>query len=98
MEGLWPGLLAARSAEAPVRAYWPGNPFVLASYACYRVGQWTTIAGAEAEASGRLHFCGEHTSLDYQGYMEGGVESAERVVGEVLATTARHAARAPRLA
>ena len=97
MERVFPGLNAARSAAAPVRAFWPGNPYVRASYACYRPGQWTEISGAEAEAVGNLHFCGEHTSIDAQGYMEGGVESAERVAQELLVRVAGRRA-APTLA
>jgi monoamine oxidase len=33
---------------------------------------------------GRLFFAGEHTSEDFQGYMEGAVESGERVAEEVV--------------
>jgi monoamine oxidase len=33
---------------------------------------------------GNLHFCGEHTSIDFQGYMEGGCESGTRVAQEIL--------------
>jgi len=65
--------------------YWPTAPFALGSYACYLPGQagWS---GTEGEPVGRLHFCGEHTSEDFQGYMEGAAESGERAAGEVLAT------------
>ena len=49
------------------------------------VGQWTSIGGAEGERVGNLHFAGEHTSADFQGFMEGGCESGERVAGEILA-------------
>ncbi|WP_309571978.1 NAD(P)/FAD-dependent oxidoreductase [Deinococcus sp.] len=84
MERVFPGLNATRSSEAPVRAFWPGNPYVLASYSCYTVGQWTTISGAEPEQVGGLHWCGEHTSVDAQGYMEGGVVSGERVATELV--------------
>jgi monoamine oxidase len=65
-------------------ADWPKQPWVQASYACYLPGQYTTIRGAEGEAVGKLFFCGEHTSLDSQGYMDGAVESGERVAKEVL--------------
>jgi monoamine oxidase len=34
---------------------------------------------------GNLFFCGEHTSLDYQGYMNGASETGERAASEVLA-------------
>ena len=69
-----------------LRAYWPSNPYVLASYAAYRPGQWTGIRGAEGMTVGKLYFAGEHTSLDWQGYMNGGAESgrlaAEALIGQ----------------
>ena len=52
--------------------HWPTYPLTMGSYSAYKVGQYTKFAGAEAERFGNLHFCGEHTSLDAQGYMEGG--------------------------
>jgi monoamine oxidase len=55
-----------------------------ASYACYLPGQWTSICGAEGERVGNLHFAGEHTSLDFQGFMEGGCESGQRAAQEIL--------------
>ncbi|GGO31636.1 flavin monoamine oxidase family protein [Deinococcus humi] len=91
MNRIFPGLVAARSAVPAARADWPNNPYVRASYASYRVGQWTSIGGAEGEAVGGVHFCGEHTSAEAQGYMEGGVESGERVARELL--LARRAGR-----
>jgi monoamine oxidase len=66
-----------------LRAYWPSNPFVRASYAAYLPGQWTGIRGAEGQTVGNLYFAGEHTSLDWQGYMNGGAESG-RVAAEAL--------------
>ena len=66
-----------------LRAYWPSNPFVRASYAAYRPGQWTGIRGAEGRTVGNLYFAGEHTSLDWQGYMNGGAESG-RLAAEAL--------------
>jgi monoamine oxidase len=66
-----------------LRAYWPSNPFIHASYAAYRPGQWTGIRGAEGQTVGRLYFAGEHTSLDWQGYMNGGAESG-RLAAEAL--------------
>jgi monoamine oxidase len=66
-----------------LRAYWPSNPFVRASYAAYLPGQWTGIRGAEGQTVGNLYFAGEHTSLDWQGYMNGGAESG-RFAAEAL--------------
>jgi len=63
--------------------YWPSYPFAKASYACYKVGQWTKFAGAESETIGHILFAGEHCSYNYQGYMNGGAETG-RVAAENL--------------
>lgn len=64
--------------------YWPSNPWSLESYAYWKAGQYTSIAGAERERSGNCHFAGEHTSVDAQGYLNGAVESGERAATEIL--------------
>ena len=43
------------------------------------------FVGAEGEAVGSCHFCGDHTSIDAQGYLEGTVESGERAAREIFA-------------
>ncbi|MCB0675160.1 MAG: FAD-dependent oxidoreductase [Saprospiraceae bacterium] len=65
-------------------ALWTNNPFVQASYACYRPGQWTDISGWEMEPVGRVYFAGEHCSDAFQGYMNGGAETG-RQVAETIA-------------
>jgi monoamine oxidase len=82
LDRVFPGVAAARVGEA--RFHWPSFPWVKGSYACYKPGQWTTLAGAEGERVGNLHFAGEHTSYDFQGYMEGGAESGARAASEIL--------------
>lgn len=82
LERVFPGASERRLGEA--RFHWPSFEFSKGSYASYGVGQWTTIGGAEGERVGNLHFAGEHTSSDFQGFMEGGCESGERVAGEIL--------------
>jgi monoamine oxidase len=82
LERVFPGAAERRIGEA--RFHWPTFEWMKASYACYLPGQWTTICGAEGERVGNLHFAGEHTSLDFQGFMEGGCESGERAAREVL--------------
>lgn len=84
LETVFPGVAAAHDPDLAVRFHWPTHPWTRGSYACYLPGQWTGIAGAEGMPVGRLHFAGEHTSLDAQGYMEGGAESGERVAAEIL--------------
>jgi monoamine oxidase len=75
------------------RMHWPSHPFTKASYACYKPGQWTTIGGAEGESVGNLHFAGEHTSVDYQGYMNGGAQSGADAAKAVLESVSVKAAR-----
>jgi len=48
------------------------SPFFECSYSYYRVGQYTDFGGVEGRPSGNVFFCGEHTTQDYQGFMEGG--------------------------
>lgn len=79
-----PGLKNAWNGKATVD-YWPGNPFTRGSYSFWKVGQYTLFAGVEGEQEGNAHFCGEHTSIDAQGYLEGAVETGERAAAEVLA-------------
>jgi monoamine oxidase len=91
-----PGAAAAatRDARGDVRAFlehWPSNPLTRGSYTCYRPGQFTGIAGLEAQAAGALKFAGEHTDSFYswQGFLEGaclsGLRAADEVVSDVRA-------------
>lgn len=84
LETVFPGAAAARAGMKEVRFHWPSHPWTRGSYAAYLVGQWTTIAGAEAEAVGPLRFAGEHCSLVAQGFMEGGCETGEAVAAGLL--------------
>jgi monoamine oxidase len=79
-----PGTKAAFNGKVG-RFHWPGFSLSKGSYSCYKPGQWIGLRGAEGEAVGSLLFGGEHTSLDYQGYMEGAAESGARVAKEALA-------------
>jgi monoamine oxidase len=64
---------------------WPDYPWTKGSYSYWKVGQYTTFAGMERERQGNCHFAGEHTSIDFQGYLNGAVESGERAAAEILA-------------
>lgn len=85
--------LAEHRLDGAVRAHWPSDPFARGSYAGYHVGQWTSLGGAEAEAVGGLHFAGEHTSADFQGFMEGAVASGYRAAREILDGVSASSAR-----
>ncbi|MBM7653507.1 monoamine oxidase [Neobacillus cucumis] len=69
---------------APMVDNWKGYAYTLGSYAYYGVGQYTKFVGVESEPEGNCHFAGEHTSLDFQGYLNGAVESGERAANEIL--------------
>ncbi|MEG4319136.1 MULTISPECIES: NAD(P)/FAD-dependent oxidoreductase [unclassified Microcoleus] len=82
-ERVFPGVRNLRTGKA-VRAFWSGERFLKGSYSCYLVGQWTQMYGVEGERFGNLYFAGEHTSLENQGYMEGGCETGQRAALEIL--------------
>ncbi len=82
-EQLFPGCAEAYVSDSAVRMHWPTYPFNLGSYACYRPGQWE-FYGQEGEREGNLHFCGEHCSLDFQGFMEGAAETGALVAAAIL--------------
>lgn len=63
---------------------WPSNPNTLGSYACYKVGQWSTISGVEGETVGNLFFAGEHCSSDFQGFMNGAAESGRNAAQAII--------------
>ncbi len=83
LEQVFPGISKRQQGQA-IRAYWPGERYTQGSYACYLVGQWTKIGGAERERVGNLFFAGEHCSLEAAGYMEGGCASGEAVAMQIL--------------
>lgn len=88
---IWPGVKPAALTQAGNYVahleHWPSNPLSKGSYTCYKPGQFTTIAGLEGQAAGKLKFGGEHADSFYswQGYMEGACLSGLRCAGEVIA-------------
>jgi monoamine oxidase len=80
---IFPGAEADFNGKINV-AKWATNPLVMGSYSCYKVGQWTTISGYEAEPVGNIFFCGEHTSEDFQGFMNGGAKTGRLAAEAVL--------------
>jgi len=53
------------------------SPFFNNSYSFWKVGQYTEFSGYEGAPQGGVFFCGEHTSTDFQGYMEGGASTGK---------------------
>jgi monoamine oxidase len=84
LEPVLPGIAAEWNGRATVDS-WPGYEWTRGSYSYWKVGQYTAFAGVEGRQEGNAHFCGEHTSIDFQGYLNGAVDTGERVAGEVIA-------------
>ena len=87
-----PGITQAWNGKAAVE-FWPEYEWTRGSYSYWKVGQYTAFAGVERERRGTCHFAGEHTSIDFQGYLNGAVESGERVTAEILGDLKSLAAR-----
>jgi monoamine oxidase len=84
LEQVWPGGTPLYNGLAAL-SYPTGDPNLLGSYSSRGVGQYTEFAGYEAIPQGRIFFGGEHTSYNFQGFMEGGAEEGRRAALQVLA-------------
>jgi monoamine oxidase len=78
--------------SAVVSWFWATYPYTLGSYASCKVGQYTTMleVAAEPALGGRLQFAGEHTSGDFLGFMNGGVQSGNRAAADLAKVLALH--------
>jgi monoamine oxidase len=83
IEPVLPGISQHWNGRATID-YWTGYEWTRGSYSYWKVGQYTAFAGIEGRQEGAAHFCGEHTSIDFQGYLNGAVETGERAAGEVI--------------
>jgi monoamine oxidase len=88
LERALPGLTPTWTGSA-IRNAWERHPWAQGSYSLFRPGQYTAFNGILHEAEGALHFAGEHTSIDWQGYMNGGVESGLRAADEIARALTR---------
>lgn len=62
---------------------WPADPFAGGAFSHLAPGYALEFMEHIAPPEGRVHFAGEHASL-WTGFIEGALESAERVAGEIL--------------
>jgi monoamine oxidase len=85
IEPVLPGISPKWNGLATID-YWTGYPWTKGSYSYWKVGQYQAFAGVEREIErGTCHFAGEHTSVDFQGYLNGAVETGERAAAEITA-------------
>ena len=80
---IYPGIDADYNNKS-YRMTWNNYPHAKCGYSAWKVGQYTTIAGSEGETVGNLYFAGEHTSYNYQGYMNGGAASGRKAAQNIL--------------
>ena len=64
---------------------WEQDPYARGGYAYFDPAFDPSLRGWLSRPSGRLFFAGEHTSVKWQGYMNGAVESGRRAAAEVAA-------------
>jgi monoamine oxidase len=69
---------------------WYGDPYARGAFALFEPEQQTRLQSAIVAPEGRIHFCGEHTSL-YHAWIQGALESGIRAANEVHAAPAAEA-------
>jgi len=82
IEPVYPGTTAAYAGRA-YEDHWAVDPWVMGAYSYYRVGQASTYGRIAAAPEGRVHFAGEHTSIKFQGFLEGAVTTGERAARQL---------------
>lgn len=84
-----PALIAAQSVS------WESDPWSLGGYAVFAPSFDPSLRDWLARPFGRVLFAGEHTSIKWQGFMNGAIESGRRAAAEVMALRAMSAGHEP---
>jgi monoamine oxidase len=83
IEPIFPGTSAAYSGLA-YEDHWSVDPWHRGAYSYWRLGQYTGFSGYEGVQEGNVHFAGEHTDPEEQGFLNGAVNTGERAATEVI--------------
>jgi monoamine oxidase len=80
--------LGARQADfiTSHQTVWEADPWARGGYAVFDPAYDPALRSWLARPFGRLFFAGEHTSIRWQGYMNGAIESGRRAASEIDAT------------
>jgi monoamine oxidase len=81
VEMIHPGL--REHFEGGVTKCWDEDQWSLGASAYYKPGQFSSLLPHVARPEGRIYFAGEHTSVWIDGWMQGALESGNRVAREV---------------
>jgi monoamine oxidase len=85
LDQIFPGLTPLYNGKATLSLPHLAPNLKLA-YSYWKVGQYQTFAGYERVPQGNVFFGGEHTSVNFQGYMEGGAAEGVRAANQVMAS------------
>jgi len=69
--------------SASLYKIWQNDPWVKGAWSYYKPNEMADMFPAAKKREGRIFFCGEHTSA-WSGWMQGALESANRVVSEIV--------------
>lgn len=83
LEPVFPGISQRYTHDAAIHVPL-ADSFLLGSYSYWLPGQYTQFAGYEGAWQGPIGFAGEHCSINFQGYMEGGASEGVRAANDVL--------------
>ena len=86
IDPIYPGTKAAYNGLA-MQTQPTLNPLLKGSYMGMPFGGYTGFFGSMGmtEGEGHLHFIGEHTSIEYWGFMQGAVQEGERAARDIHA-------------
>jgi monoamine oxidase len=85
IEQVFPGTKAV--VDAAFEHSWQLDPWARGAHGMLAPGQAYEWKHALAQPEGRIHFAGEHTSLEYAAWIEGAVRSGYRAAAEVNAVS-----------
>lgn len=68
--------------EKQTNYYWGNDPYSYGSYALYGKGQWFRVRPLLSRSHVHTHFAGEHLA-DWQGFMEGAINTGEAAAGRI---------------
>jgi monoamine oxidase len=79
--------LGAKDAElvSSRQMAWEAEPYSRGGYAFFDTGFDPALRSWLARPCGHIFFAGEHTSIAWQGYMNGAIESGRRAAAEIVA-------------
>ena len=86
LEHIFPGV--RDHIELGTSISWDQEPWSRGAYAIFEPSQMFSLLPHVARPEGRIHFAGEHTSA-WHGWMQGALESGNRVAREIQAAIAR---------